>query len=157
MPHCQPDRSLFTTKEESKTKDNVTCCSVAHPACLGVAPQVPLFDLERWSKFSTAQRVVALVLRFLNNCKTHMKKLSGPLTSDEWENAKVKLLYCTQRETYPQEIAALLRNKPLPKTSNLVKLDPFLDSQGLLRIKGRLENAELSYESKHPIIVLMAT
>ncbi|XP_066958659.1 uncharacterized protein [Macrobrachium rosenbergii] len=35
----------------------------------------------------------------------------------------------------------------------LVKLDPYLDEEGLPRIKGCLENAELSFESKHPIIV----
>ncbi|XP_068250660.1 uncharacterized protein [Palaemon carinicauda] len=43
--------------------------------------------------------------------------------------------------------------KQLNKESPLNKLDHFLDSRGLLRIKGRLEYSDLSYEIKHPIIL----
>ena len=42
---------------------------------------------------------------------------------------------------------------PLPKNFSLRKLDPFLDSKGLLRIRGRLEYSDLCYDSKHPIII----
>ena len=79
--------------------------------------------------------------------------ISGPLTSDELDGAKTKMIYCIQREVYPFEVNALSKNKPFPKGSSLYKLDPFLDEQGLLRIKGRLENADLTYESKHPVII----
>ena len=34
-----------------------------------------------------------------------------------------------------------------------MKLDPFLDECGILRQKGRIENANLAYEIKHPIII----
>ena len=50
-------------------------------------------------------------------------------------------------------LVGLSQGKKLPKESSLIKLDPFMDSNGLLRIKGRLENANMSYESKHPIIL----
>ncbi|XP_066947088.1 uncharacterized protein [Macrobrachium rosenbergii] len=80
-------------------------------------------------------------------------RAGGPLTYGELMKAKVKLLYCAQREAFAREINALALSQPLPKGSPLVKLDPYLDEEGLLRIKGRLENAELSFESKHPIIV----
>ncbi len=33
------------------------------------------------------------------------------------------------------------------------KLDPFIDVDGLLRVKGRLDQADILYESKHPIII----
>ena len=39
------------------------------------------------------------------------------------------------------------------EVSPLNKLDPFLDGDGLLRIKGRLEYSDLCYESKHPLIL----
>ena len=78
---------------------------------------------------------------------------SGPLTSDELDKAKTKMIYCVQREVYSSEVNAFLRKKPIPKGSSLCKLDPFLDEQGLLRIKGRLEHADLTYESKHPVII----
>jgi len=39
------------------------------------------------------------------------------------------------------------------KTSLLRHLDPFLDNDGLLRVKGRLENSFLSYNQQNPIIL----
>jgi hypothetical protein len=47
----------------------------------------------------------------------------------------------------------LKKGKSPSKGSPLCSLDPFVDDEGLLRIKGRLENADLSFESKHPVII----
>ncbi|XP_026482864.1 uncharacterized protein LOC113391113 [Ctenocephalides felis] len=38
-------------------------------------------------------------------------------------------------------------------SSKLISLNPFLDSNDLLRVGGRLENANISFEQKHPIIL----
>ena len=58
-----------------------------------------------------------------------------------------------ERERVLRGVNNFYRKKPIPKGSNLCKLDPFLDEQGLLRIKGRLEHADLTFESKHPVII----
>ncbi|XP_066958212.1 uncharacterized protein [Macrobrachium rosenbergii] len=121
--------------------------------CVAVESDLPLFEFSRWSSFPKALNIVGWVLRFVGNCKASSLKAGGPLTYGELMKAKVKLLYCAQREAFAKEINALALSQPLPKGSPLVKLDPYLDEEGLLRIKGRLENAELSFECKHPIIV----
>lgn len=41
----------------------------------------------------------------------------------------------------------------MPKSSNLLRLDPFLDSNGLLRVGGRLGNSTLGYQEKHPVLL----
>nr|XP_027223344.1 uncharacterized protein LOC113815479 [Penaeus vannamei] len=79
--------------------------------------------------------------------------MSGPLSPAELAVAKTKLFYCVQRENFVQEIADLKKGKSPSKGSPLCSLDPFVDDEGLLRIKGRLENADLSFESKHPVII----
>ena len=38
------------------------------------------------------------------------------------------------------------------KTSSIYRLDPFVD-KGVLRVGGRLNNADIPQESKHPIIL----
>ena len=38
-------------------------------------------------------------------------------------------------------------------TSSLSKLNPVLDGEGILRVGGRLENAAISYDAKHQIIL----
>jgi hypothetical protein len=43
--------------------------------------------------------------------------------------------------------------KSLSKGSPLGNLDPFVDNEGILRMKGRLQFSDLGFESKHPIIL----
>ena len=109
-------------------------------------------DLGRWSSFTKTQRIFAWMLRFINNCKPGIKS-NGPLTSSELDIANNKLLICAQRNAFPNEIEALTNNKAISKGSPLAKLKPFLDDTGFLRIKGRIENANVTYECKHPIII----
>ncbi len=93
------------------------------------------------------------MLRYTRNCITPDNKISGPLSSKELDDAKVKVFYHMQRYIFPYEIKALLGDKPLSKGYKLSNLDPFLDGKALLRIRDRLENAELSFDCKHPIII----
>jgi len=39
------------------------------------------------------------------------------------------------------------------KTSSLYRLDPFLDSHGILRLGGRIKRADVPYDLKHPVIL----
>lgn len=47
----------------------------------------------------------------------------------------------------------LERGSPIPKNSPLRKLNPILDSDGLVRTGGRLHHAPIEMEEKHPLIV----
>jgi hypothetical protein len=56
-------------------------------------------------------------------------------------------------ESYSNEMTCLQHNKQLPKDSSLISLAPILDSNGLLRLEGRLTNAKLPSCEKMPIII----
>ena len=45
------------------------------------------------------------------------------------------------------------QSKQLKKSSSLFTLNPHIDKQGLLRVGGRMENADWSENQKHPIII----
>ncbi|XP_065354790.1 uncharacterized protein LOC135949223 [Calliphora vicina] len=47
----------------------------------------------------------------------------------------------------------LSSGKPLSTTHKLAALIPFIDDNGILRVGGRLENANISYDQKHPCIL----
>lgn len=125
-------------------------------ACLAVQTRTPIFDLERYNDLAKSLRIVGYVLRFINNCKS--KRLGCELetcrfTTEELEFAELKLIYVEQRQAFPDEIKAISSERSLPKHSKLSKLNPFLDQEGILRIKGRLQFSSLGYNSKHPIIL----
>ena len=57
-----------------------------------------------------------------------------------------------QHETYMDEIILLSNEKPLAKSSSVLKLSPYLDADGLLRVGGRLQHSSIPEHEKHPIL-----
>ena len=115
----------------------------------------PNFDLsERFSSLTKLQRVTAFVLRFIKNCKSSKsERISGPLASSEINEALFILIKIHQSIEFPKEISALRKDTPLSSKSKLLSLAPFLDKDGILRLGGRLQNSNLKFSEKHPIIL----
>nr|XP_049466975.1 uncharacterized protein LOC120956095 [Anopheles coluzzii] len=116
---------------------------------------------SRFSIYHKLQRVVAHCLRFIQNAKrrvgnkVHAKDIP-PLTVDELKAAELKLCYLSQQDTFSEEIQHLQKGKEIPKNSKLKWISPFIDTQGILRIGGRLSKAHLSESEKHPVILSLS-
>ncbi|XP_049875992.1 uncharacterized protein LOC126373761 isoform X2 [Pectinophora gossypiella] len=110
-------------------------------------------DISRYSKLQFLQRVIAYIYRFIHNCKNPHDKHTGSLTVDELEGAFTCLVRMSQQDSFPHELQTLQRQDNLKLKSSIVSLNPFLDSQGLLRVGGRLCNSQYEYEKKHPVLL----
>lgn len=67
--------------------------------------------------------------------------------------AKSFIIKYVQQIEFLEEIEYIKNhNQPNPK-SNLLKLKPFIDDQGILRVGGRLTNAKIDDRMKHPCIL----
>jgi hypothetical protein len=110
----------------------------------------PIF--QNFSSFSKLQRTVAYILRFINNSKPNVSKNIGVLEVHELKCATNLILKNLQTETFSKEISEL-KNSNFVSDKNIQKLNPFLDTEGLLRVGGRLENADIPFEQKHPILL----
>ncbi|XP_043264255.1 uncharacterized protein LOC122404383 [Colletes gigas] len=77
--------------------------------------------------------------------------ISGPKwlrqSEENWPKSPVSL------ETEEEEYRCLKKRKGIPATSPLKSLNPILGDKEVLRVGGRLENATLAWETKHPIIL----
>ncbi|XP_043195478.1 uncharacterized protein LOC122366890 [Amphibalanus amphitrite] len=117
----------------------------------------PVFEVERFSSLTKAIRVAALVLRFIKRLKE--RRVSGrsrdlpALSFVELREAKMCLIKLTQLQAYPTELNALGRGKPLSGGSRVASLRPFLDEQGLLRVRSRLVNSDMTLGDKCPILI----
>ncbi|XP_017478710.1 PREDICTED: uncharacterized protein LOC108368371 isoform X1 [Rhagoletis zephyria] len=59
-----------------------------------------------------------------------------------------------QKEAYQHEIDLLRKKSPLPKSSSIYQLTPYLDEKGLLRVYGRIDAAYcLPITARRPIIL----
>lgn len=67
---------------------------------------------------------------------------------------KNRLVIIAQKVYYPEEYRCLMEKHPLPSSSSLLLLNPILDSDGILRLNGRLEKSRSpSYLELCPIIL----
>ncbi|KAG7470266.1 hypothetical protein JOB18_028772 [Solea senegalensis] len=63
------------------------------------------------------------------------------------------IIKTVQHEAYDMEFKCLASETTIPKTSPLWSLDPFIDTDGLLRVGGRLSEADLGPDEKRPFIL----
>ena len=75
------------------------------------------------------------------------------LSGTERRMAERWLLKQVQIRLFAPERLAILKGKPISKSSRLRSLHPHLDKDQFLRVGGRLANSNLSYSQQHPIIV----
>ncbi|KAB0799705.1 hypothetical protein PPYR_07585, partial [Photinus pyralis] len=99
----------------------------------------------RFSSWTKLLRTTAIVLRFLKRLPGR-----GQLTAVDLETAENVLLQIVQKRHFINDIR-LLENTGTCSAA-LVKYRPFL-RDGLLRVGGRLENSQLSFDSQHPILL----
>ena len=148
------DSETTLDSEENVEKDSEAMSSVEVSLIAADSDKDKIFEVERWGKLDKALRIVGWVCRFIRNARyPKSQKRDYYLSYDELSAAKVKLFKCVQLHAYPAEITALQQGKGVHKNSSIAKLAPFLGSDGLVRIQGRLQFSELSYEEKHPIIL----
>ena len=133
-----------TTDEEVRTSCTLVVPSVAFQ---------PIFDVERFSSFLKAIRVVAYVLKFIQCLKSPQSKGQIELSVAELNKGKVTLLEQVQRLSYESELSSLQDGRTVSKGSSLHKLSPILGEDGLLRVGGRLQFAGLAEDAQHPVIV----
>uniref|UniRef100_A0A182VT95 Integrase_H2C2 domain-containing protein n=1 Tax=Anopheles minimus TaxID=112268 RepID=A0A182VT95_9DIPT len=91
-------------------------------------------------------------LRFIRRCQGKMIEY-GFIKCNEYAEAKQTLIRALQRKEFNEEIGLLLKNQPIPANSKLKRLRPFVDKSGILRVGGRLRNADMKYAAKHPMIL----
>lgn len=152
MPEIFP---LLSPEDDTEVRPDVqTLATTTSSACCTWT--------HRFSRFSSWERLVAgiSVLRYVA-CTRH-KKLSDidlhPVR-DQFQSLDLKrqselfILHQVQLESYQQELDCLKNLQPVPKSSPLLALDPFLDVDGLLKVGGRLHRSTLPLVEKHPVIL----
>lgn len=102
--------------------------------------------LHKFSSLNLLITVTALCLRFKTKCKGLVSKL-------EYQQALTKWIQHAQCWMFANEYKALKKDRPIHCKSNILSLNPFMDSNGILRIDGRLENAREFLPMKHPILL----
>ncbi|XP_028413969.1 uncharacterized protein LOC114536827 [Dendronephthya gigantea] len=165
---CQINLAVAVSDDDPEVKKNAQAFSIedsSHATVEGI--------IERFSSWEKLKRFVSWILRYRANLsKAVMRAKTNrnsdystpdfrPLDLDEMQHAEKEILKYIQGRSFQEELARLnsvddqsaksLKGQ-VKKASPIYKLDPRLKDQ-LLRVGGRLTNAPISEERKHPIIL----
>ncbi|XP_076246254.1 uncharacterized protein LOC143186464 [Calliopsis andreniformis] len=110
-----------------------------------------LFRFQSWRKLL---RVMAYCLRWRRPSRVNQRSNAGQvIEAAELRNATERLARHIQASHFAEEYRCLKNHRSIPVKSPLKSLNPFLDDKDVIRVGGRLENATLAWETKHPIIL----
>ncbi|XP_062700576.1 uncharacterized protein LOC115262724 [Aedes albopictus] len=140
----------------------------------------PIIDVTRISKWKILLRTVAVVFRFISNCRRRRaglpiealktaegRKSSVPavlveIQQEELAKAERLLWRMAQADAFPDEVKILKRNRELPfdqwvcieRSSKLCKTSPFLDDEDVIRMEGRTAPAVFAaISTRFPVIL----
>lgn len=106
---------------------------------------------ERLCKFSSWSKAVKAVAHLIRRAK--QIKSSVPASVSELESAERVIIGDVQSRAYEKEIKLLSKGNQLPRHSKLYHLDVFIDTDGLLKVGGRLKHSPMNDSFKHPIVI----
>lgn len=128
--------------EQPPTIGEMNClCASLTDSPLGI-------NCNRFSSLTKLLRVTALALRFIRKLKR--KTFECDINSKEIKEAENMWLKHVQQKHFAQEIYCIPRNT---STSLQRNLGLYLDTEGLLRCSGRLDNAELEEGARRPTLL----
>lgn len=117
--------------------------------------QIDSFNIfTKYSSYIKLQRIFAFILRFINNCRSKQnKQFDKTLTNLELNHSIIKLVQICQGECFVNEIKSLKTTHEVQRCSKIASLNPFIDKNGIIRVGGRLQNADIPYDHKHPMLL----
>ncbi|XP_058840858.1 uncharacterized protein LOC131696329 [Topomyia yanbarensis] len=126
-----------------------------------------IIDFSQFSRLEDLLKKLAYLHHFCNNClsreKISTKTRTVLLTQLDYSRAEKSLWRMVQAEEYAAEIAILQANTSLPisqrkrldNSSQLKKLSPFLDEDGIIRLESRIDPDASYYcfDFRNPVIL----
>lgn len=140
-------------------------CKVSAAHTLSIDEPVEEYIVKNHSNLMRLIRVVAYCIRFVSICKKRLDartanvsssthdEIPSFLTTTELRLSLMRCIRISQSCYFSSEIEALRKGQGVSKKSPLYFLRPFLDENDLIRVGGRLKNAPIPHDVKHPYMI----
>lgn len=142
-PNWLPNKENWPKKKEIPETDQAVKRAKCHQTCIAI-------QYQEWNRFSSLTRMI----RVLTYCRRMRRNTTkGNLLPEELEETQKVIIRCVQEIEFKEEKSQLIQRKSVSKKSKIQNLNPFIDQEGLIRVGGRLKNADTPYNQKHPLIL----
>ena len=114
-----------------------------------------LLQPEHRSSWLQLIRLQAWVVHFLQNSRlSRTQRQHGELTADDLHDMKIHALKQAQQDRFSEKISLIRCGMSVPAKSKLSSLCPFIDDDGLVHCRGRLQYADfLPEHTVNPVIL----
>ena len=143
-----PQMDLIPIPVLPEIKPNPALISTESPPSINAQFVVEL--ISRFSSYHRLLRTIARIFRLFGKKLLSPEQFSNPLKLEELDAALTLCVKAVQLHYFFKGNMTKHQDEVLKR---FVKLNPFLDSAGLLRAGGRLYHADLPYNHKHPILL----
>ncbi|XP_044248692.1 uncharacterized protein [Drosophila takahashii] len=152
LPESQWPSKIFDIPDSTNLSCEQKSLSLQTHSCVERNPNSLLTSFSSYNKLLF---IMAYVRRFIHNSQTRVdSRQRGPVTAQEFQQALGHIVRLVQHETFKVEIQKIKTKTHLSRSNKLSQLSPFLDNEGVLRVRGRLKNAlHLSPHQRTPIIL----
>ena len=140
------DAEIFPDDPEVRKDSNVLATHVEVCSTIGS---------ERFSRFSEWSKLQGAIAKLITVARSKSETLSqdNVTATQSYHKAKVVIIKSVQRQAFGEDIERIKRSGKVSRLSVLEKLSPIIDGEGILRVGGRLNQADLANEERHPIIL----
>lgn len=155
---------LIDPEQDAEIRHKVVCCK--HELDTEDSPRKTEPFSNRLSQFSSWNRLVRTVARIKYwarskqkvGCSEHKDERSYTRFDHPklLRDRELAIIACVQRDSYMEEFKCIKESGRIPHNSTIKSLSPMLDSEGLLRVGGRLNkmnDAELNGLQRNPIVL----
>ncbi|XP_055910470.1 uncharacterized protein LOC129944834 [Eupeodes corollae] len=163
MPHCLTNLNLWWNGPRFLRNEVITFSTLPEYSesanecklvCLTETPNIKNFEIStRFSNLNRLLRVVTRCILLFRRRQTQNPSRIYFLSPQDLLLAKIALVRISQGQYFLDEINCLKNFDAVSKKSKYRFMDPFIDKFGILRVGGRLKNASIPFDQKHPIIL----
>jgi len=151
-----PDESVEVDEDDPEVRKAMVSSKVSKVVSHNVEVHSEIHPLDKLidypSEWYSLKRAVSWLLRVKGQLRGEVVA-KGPLTVAELQVAEVVILKHVQDQWFAAEIQSLSAGKVVSKSSRIRDLLPVLGDDKLLRVGGRVKNASITFDRKHPIIL----
>lgn len=146
-----PSQQMMNEPNSSAIPETRKVSATASPT-MNEPSFIDLF-VNKFSNYNKMLRVAAYCRRFILHCQKNPKPTTKIISVEEMHGAETSLIRLVQQQSFPAEWKQLQQSQPVSTKSRIRWFNPFLSTEQVIRIGGRLKQAQQPYDSKHQILL----
>ena len=145
-PSDRPRLHVSIPDDDPEIQHTLACNTVVVAETNSVLCYLAMFS--SWTEMKNTLATATIFMRTLQKGRENLE-----LTVDDLAKAENQIIRIMQDKHFQKEKECLKLNNKIMRSSSILKLDPFLDENQILRVGGRLRRGCLPNQVKHPIIL----